>query len=485
MKNFKHIIRWLLLVFCLIWISLSLYHSYKPLPAGISVATPARSVQNVRFLADFTWVDDNDIRQTDQRIFERIFELIAKAERLIVLDMFLYNDFAGDTEALKNDPNLRPLSKQLTTALIQRKTEAPNLRIVLITDPINQLYGGLESSRFKTLREAGIEVVMTDLNRLRDSNAVWSGFWRLCCQWLGNSSNGGWLPNPVGSNKVTLRTWLKLANFKANHRKTLVVDTDQGLVGLVTSGNPHDASSAHGNVALEFMGPSVRDLLATEQAVLNFSDNDIKPLPTSQESNPTSAASPTLQILTEAKIRDRVLQTVNTTQQGDRINLAMFYLTHRDIIHALIDAHKRGADLRILLDPSEDAFGKKKNGIPNRQVALELNKVDIPIRWCDTHGEQCHSKLMLTRRADNSAELLLGSANFTRRNLDNLNLETNVVLVGALDTPAITDATAFFERRWHNAPKQNFSRPYAYYADDSRLRYWRYRLMEFTGLSTF
>ncbi len=485
MKKSKRMIRWLLLVVCLIWISLGLYHSYKPLPPGISVATPALPVENVRFLADYTWVNDNDVRHTDQRIFNRIFELINRAERLIVLDMFLYNDFAGDTAANKNDPNLRPLSEQLTTALIRRKTQVPDLRIVLITDPINHLYGGLESPRFKALREAGIEVVMTDLNRLRDSNPIWSGFWRLCCQWLGNSSDGGWLPNPVGSDKVTLRTWLKLINFKANHRKTLVVDTDQGLLGLITSGNPHDASSAHGNVALEFMGSGVRDLLATEQAVINFSDNHIKPLPTSQKTILTSAASPKLQILTEAKIRDYVIQTLNNTQQGDRIDLAIFYLSHRDIIQALINAHKRGADLRILLDPSEDAFGKKKNGIPNRQVALELHQAGIPIRWCDTHGEQCHSKLMLTRRADNSAELLLGSANFTRRNLDNLNLETNVVLYGDPATPAIQDASAFFELRWYNAPNQNFSRPYEYYADDSRWRYWRYRLMEFTGLSTF
>lgn len=489
MKKFKSIIRWLLLVFCLIWISLGIYHSYKPLPPGISVATPAVPVQNVRFLADYTWVDANDVRHTDQRIFNRIFELINKAERLIVLDMFLYNDFAGDSEATKMDANLRPLSAELTAALIERKAQVTNLRIVLITDPINQLYGGLESERFNALREAGVEVVITDLDRLRDSNPLWSGFWRLCCQWLGNSSNGGWLPNPVGPGKVTLRTWFKLVNFKANHRKTLVADSDQGLVGLVTSGNPHDASSAHGNIALEFMGPSVRDLLATEQAVLNFSDTDIKPLPTNQDFLTTtrspSPTSPTLQILTEAKIRDRVIQTLNKTSQGDHIDLAMFYLSHRGIIKSLIDAHERGADLRILLDPSEDAFGKKKNGIPNRQVALALTKAGIPIRWCDTHGEQCHSKLMLTRPINGPAELLLGSANLTRRNLDDLNLETNVVLVGAPDTPAIKDATAFFNLRWHNAPNQNFSRPYAYYADESRLRYWRYRLMEFTGLSTF
>jgi phosphatidylserine/phosphatidylglycerophosphate/cardiolipin synthase-like enzyme len=485
MKKSKRIVRWLLLVFCLLWIGLGIYHSYKPLPPGISIATPAQPVHNVRFLADYTWVDNNDVRHTDQRIFNRIFELIYQAEDLIVLDMFLFNEFAGDPTALKSDPNLSPLSDELTTLLIRRKGEMNDLRIVLITDPINHLYGGLESPRFQALRDAGVEVVMTDLNRLRDSNPTWSGFWRLCCQWLGNASQGGWLPNPVGPDKVTLRTWLKLVNFKANHRKTLVVDSDQGLVGLVTSGNPHDASSAHGNIALEFMGPSVRDLLTTEQAVLNFSHADLKPLPTNQDSNPPSTASATIQILTEGTIRDRVIQTLNNSKAGDRIDLAMFYLSHRAIIKALIGAHKRGAKLRILLDPSEDAFGKKKNGIPNRQVALELHQEGMAIRWCDTHGEQCHSKLMLTRPASGPAELLLGSANFTRRNLDDLNLETNVVLVGAPDTQAITDAAAFFERRWQNAPNQYFSRPYEYYADDSRWRYWRYRIMEFTGLSTF
>src|SRR5690606_13133828 len=174
MIKFKRIVRWLLLVFCLLWITLSIYHSYKPLPPGISVATPALPVQNVRFLADYTWGDANDVRHTDQRIFNRIFELINKAERLIVLDMFLYNDFAGDSEATKMDANLRPLSAALSAALIERNVQATNLRIVLTTDPINQLYGGLESERFNALREAGVEVVITDLDRLRDSNPLWS-----------------------------------------------------------------------------------------------------------------------------------------------------------------------------------------------------------------------------------------------------------------------------------------------------------------------
>jgi hypothetical protein len=45
--------------------------------------------------------------------------------------------------------------------------------------------------------------------------------------------------------KITLRSYLNLFNFKANHRKTLVVDTAQGWKTLVTSANPHDGSSSN------------------------------------------------------------------------------------------------------------------------------------------------------------------------------------------------------------------------------------------------
>ena len=45
---------------------------------------------------------------------------------------------------------------------------------------------------------------------------------------IGNNPEKGWLPNPFGDEKITLRSYLNLFNFKANHRKTVVVDTDAG-----------------------------------------------------------------------------------------------------------------------------------------------------------------------------------------------------------------------------------------------------------------
>ena len=471
-------LRLALLALLIAWVGMAAWHRYKPLPPGIGMAMPVRAAEAVTFLADYTWVDRDGGRRIDHRIFDRVLARIAAAERLVVLDMFLFNDFAGDADG----PDMRPLSDQVEDALIERRADVPGLRAVLITDPINRLYGGIESERLERLRRAGVEVVVTDLARLRDSNPAWSGFWRLCCRWAGNSADGGWLPNPVGPGDVSLRTWLRLVNFKANHRKTLVADSPEGWVGLVTSGNPHDASSAHGNIALEFTGPAALDLLATEAAVAAFSGAPLDGLPETRPPVPVNGAE--VQVLTEAAIRDAALVAIDAAGAGDRVDLAIFYLSHRGVIRALKRAARRGAEVRVLLDPNRDAFGAEKSGIPNRPVARELVDAGIEVRWCATRGEQCHSKFLQVVGAGR-AELIAGSANFTRRNLDNLNLETNVRLAGPVTYPALASAAAYFERRWTNEGGRIHSRPYADFAEDSLLRYWRYRLMEFSGLSTF
>jgi hypothetical protein len=112
-----------------------------------------------------------------------------------------------------------------------------------------------------------VHVTITQLARLSDSNPLYSSFWRLLAQPFGNAS-GGALPNPFGAGHVGLRSYLALANFKANHRKVVLADTPAGLRALVTSANPHDGSSAHQNVALEFGGQAALDLLDAERAVL-------------------------------------------------------------------------------------------------------------------------------------------------------------------------------------------------------------------------
>lgn len=446
------------------------------LPEGMSYHGQPRPVKNITFLADETYIDASGKRQVEQEIFAEVFTMIGKARRFILVDMFLYNDFQGPVQE-----TTRALSGELTAKLIQQKQQYPDMQIIVISDPINNVYGGLPSKQFARLRAAGIQVVITDLDKLPDSMPFYSAFWRVFIKPFGNSP-GGLLPNPFGDGRVSVRSYLKLLNFKANHRKVVITDQDNDFTGLVTSANPHDGSSAHRNVAVRFNGAAVNDLLETEKAVLAFSGASMPEihLPVRQAKTNT-----TIQVLTEGKIKLEVLRTLHSTQAGDQVDLSMFYLSDRDVVAALKQLHQRKVIIRILLDPNKDAFGLDKNGIPNRQVAYELQQTGIPVRWCDTQGEQCHAKMMIVNYADGSATTFLGSANFTRRNLDDLNLETDVAVRGLQQAAFFSKAQAHFDRMWNNTTDKRFSTGYEKYEDKSLIKQGLYRIMEHTGISTF
>lgn len=444
-----------------------------PLPAGLAVRGDPRPVSGIRFLRDLTYTDRDGVRHTEQEIFDEMLRMIRAARRVVLADLFLFNDFqpAGRAETT------RALCAELTAALIAQKQAVPEIEIIVITDPINTVYGGLHPPHVRQLEAAGIPVVFTRLDRLRDSNPFYSLFWRAVLQRLGNGP-AETVPNPFGPGRVSLRSWLAMFNFKANHRKVLVADD----AALVTSANPHDGSSAHGNIAVRFSGPAVADLLATEQAVLRLSGGPDIPIP---EPAPAPATALSLQVLTERAIKDAALEELAACGPGDAVDLVMFYLSDRDLVRALKQAHARGAKLRVLLDPNKDAFGFKKNGIPNRQTAAELHAAGIAVRWADTHGEQSHAKLLSIRRAGGEQVFIGGSANFTRRNLDNFNLETNVRVRGPADDPFFQDVTAYAGLLWNNDPDRFFSVPYAAYEDRSLLKRGLYRFMEWSGLSSF
>lgn len=461
-------------------VALSGCHSLKAMPEGTSYAGPEQQAHEVTFLADRTWLDQEGQRHVHQEVFDEMFSLIEGARKLIVIDMFLYNDWQGP-----EPETTRALSSELTERLIRAQAAYSDIHIVVITDPVNTLYSGLTSTQFEALSIAGVQVVQTDLNRLRDSNTFYSPLWRLFFKPFGNGK-GRLLPNPIGPGRVSLRTYMKLLNFKANHRKTLIVDQGERLVGFVSSANPHDGSSAHRNTAIRFAGPAVVDLLRSENAVLKMSKLDPVEIPRNAESESLSlAADVTVQVVTEAKIQTAILQSLASTESGDRVDVMMFYLSDRDVIRALIEAHNRGVVTRVMLDPNKDAFGRQKNGVPNRPTARKLKRHGLDLRWCDSHGEQCHAKMILISSQENYATLISGSANFTRRNLDNFNLETDVVLRGPIDATVMEQANNYFDEMWHNRNDRLYSTDYETYRDDSLWHRFLAWFMESSGMSSF
>ncbi|SKC66297.1 phospholipase D family protein [Maledivibacter halophilus] len=451
-----------------------------PIPKEISVQGPIRYDSDIKFLYDLTYMSKihSDKKNYDQAIFSSWLSTINQAEDFIIIDMFLFNDYYDS----KYD--FPQISKKLTNAIIKKKKENPNINILFITDEINNFYGAYESKYIKKLKENGIDVVITNSEVLRDSNPLYSGIWRTLLKWFGTEGKG-WLPSPFGANspKVTLRGYLKLLNFKANHRKVLITDKS----AIVSSANPHDASSYHSNIAFEVSGKILYDLIQTELEIARLSGYKNTNLEEAKISFTNSKKSDTtVQVITEGKIRDNIISSINKTNKNDKITIGMFYLSHRKIIKSIIDAGNRGVIVKIILDPNKDAFGIKKNGIPNRQAAHEIikktnNKVNI--RWYDTHGEQYHAKLIFIEKKNQSI-IIGGSANLTRRNIDNYNLETNLLIKTKPTKKLSKDIKSYFKRIWNNE-NGYYTVNYEDYKSKSFIKTIIYRIQEATGLSTF
>ncbi|HEV7607643.1 MAG TPA: hypothetical protein VGO61_09920, partial [Steroidobacteraceae bacterium] len=258
--------RAVLIALLAVWGSTAYWQTHKALPPGTHIESPWRSATpgSVTFIADVTAADAYGRPVMSQAIFDEVLGVVRSARRFLVLDYFLFNSQRGAATA---DAPVRALSGELRDALVEQRQLHPDLRVLFITDPINDVYGGSPSADLEALRAAGVDVVVTDLNRLRDSNYLYSSLWRLGIQWWASgSASVGWLPNPLDeeSGPVSFSAWARLANFKANHRKVIIGDDGKGgLVGVVASANPHDASSAHSNVAARVAGPALAPLLAS------------------------------------------------------------------------------------------------------------------------------------------------------------------------------------------------------------------------------
>lgn len=345
-KRHKKTIYIILIILIIVPLIVAIYNIFKPLPKGISYNGKVYNISenDIQILYDLTYHKDNKTI-VEQEIFKNVFNLVDNAKKFIVIDMFLFNTDYSDKVKLIN------LSSELKDKLIKKKKENPDIKIYFITDEINNFYGSYESNLIRELKNNNIPVIITDLTKLRDSNPTWSGFWRTYLQWFGTSGNG-WITHPLGNTeyKVTVRSFLKLLNFKANHRKTIIADINDSIESMVMSANPHDASSHHSNIGVLIKGDIWKDLLKTEKAVADFSGSNIDIEESDYETIEKNETRPIqIELLTEKKIKDSLIQEIKNTQKGEAIDIAMFYLSDRDIINELLKASDRGVEIRLIL----------------------------------------------------------------------------------------------------------------------------------------
>ncbi|MDK7354338.1 phospholipase D-like domain-containing protein [Peptoniphilus harei] len=439
-------------------------------PPGTNQSSDFRDA-DCEFLYDLTYLKDGK-RLHEKRIFKREMDLIKNAKDFLMVNFFLFNDEYPNTMTFPNQV------EEMTDLLIAKKKENPAMPILFVTDPINNFYGAYEEDNLKRLRENGIDVVVTDLNKMRDSNALVSGFYRAYLQWFG-TSGGGWIKNffDKDADKVNVRSILKLANFKGNHRKVLISEKE----ALVASANPHDPSAHHSNVAIAFHGKSMEDLIKSESIFFDKLPSVIENFKAEEVTSPYK-----LKVITEGKIYDEISKNIKETKKGDEINLGIFYLSEFRILRELGEASKRGVYVKIIADLNKDAFGLEKNGSPNRPALSELKEdyPDINIRWYQTSGEQFHTKFIYFDFKDKNPLAILGSANYTRRNLDNFNLETNLAVEMEKDSPMAKEMKNYYARIWNNKGG-DYTLPLEDFYEKGFLLRILWKIQEKTGLCTW
>ena len=410
-------------------------------PRGTSVEGPFRDAGTIEYLYDLTFEKGGAVVH-DHHILERELELINSAQKFVLLDMFLFNDAYN-----KNKESYPNIADRVAAALIAKKEEVPDIKIYFITDPYNGFYGSYREKHWDEMETVGIETIVTDLDEMRDSNPLYSGFYRLFFKHF--SFGGLRLPNNVDPSApdITFRALFRLANMKANHRKVLV--TDKGAI--VASANPHDPSGYNSNVGVFIRNSRiVNDIIASERAVAEFSGEELPRFEYEEpEENPSGVR---VRLLTEDKIADGIIGNIKRAGNGDAISIGIFYVSFSKILAELRSAAARGVTIRIVADRNIDAFGMKKDGRPNRDLLSKLVRDTdgaISVRWYVTHGEQYHVKMAFFEFKDEDVAVL-GSGNFTRRNIGGYNMESDIEAVMKKGSPLSAGIRDYYDRIWNN-----------------------------------
>ena len=243
-----------------------------------------------------------------------------------------------------------PVSPELARHLLARKRPRPNLKIVVVTDPGNEAFGGTPASTLASLEEAGVIVARVRLDRLRDSNPLYSGLWRLVFGWWSD-------PFDESPGELTCAAWSRMRNFKADQRQLVVADDGSG--GWTAS----MGSRGGARRGLVLRGSLARAMIASELQIAAWSTEDDRLPLELRRMEGRGVGSIDARFLTEGAIEGALLDALAAAGNGDQICIAVENLSDRRLIAAMSRAAARGAHLQVLL---------ARNPMPNRAVAGEL-----------------------------------------------------------------------------------------------------------------
>ena len=479
----------------------------KTPPEGVDYESPVRDSKNVDFHYDLTYLDKDGNIKYDRKIWDATYEVVDNAKDYLVIEMFLFNDIYN-----KDVDKFPEFAKEYTRRLVKKKMENPNLKVYILSDENNDLYGAFEHPLITEMKNAGIDVIDVDIYKLKDTFPWYSPIWRSVIKPFGNPQGKGWITNFYGPMwpKLTLRNLFRALNVKADHRK-IFLNEDKVVIA---SANIHDPSYFHENVAISADGEITKDILKDLQLVAKFSGGNIDVSSESEAKKPVNIKnfqaskikfkedeslksdlqkqveqieknkgnfvdkgtkefyetgeltknedvlqnddpnnSYKVQFESEAKIGENLDKDIDSLKAGDEVLMGMYFLADRPVIDKLIKAANRGVKVRIIFDRSRDAFGMSTNGLPNKPVSKKLKKKTknkIEIKWYFTNNEQFHTKIMLMKKTDGNVIIHTGSANYIKKNIRGYIMDANLRVLTNKDSKLTKDVYNYFDRLWEN-----------------------------------
>ena len=469
-------------------------------PLGINYESPIRETENAEFHYDLTYLDKDGNIQYDRNLWDATLKVVDNAKDYLVIEMFLFNDLYN-----KDKEHFPEFAKEYTEKLIKKQKENPNLKVYVLADENNNFYGAFEHPFITSMKNAGINVIIVDIFKLKDTFPWYSPFWRTFIKPMGNPQNKGWITNFYGDMwpKLTIRNLLRALNVKADHKKVFLNEKEV----VVSSANIHDPSYFHENIAIYTDGPIVKDVLHNLQLVAKFSDSEInvdgsdrrmenimnsgsndktetdektlnsenqkennvkqinneeneqnvkeKTSINSEKNSITDTEGHTykIQYLTEGAIGKHLDEDIDSLKAGDELLMGMYFLADKGVIDRLIKAANRGVKIRIIFDRSRDAFGMSTNGLPNKPVSKKLKKKTkgkIEIKWYFTNNEQYHTKITLMKKTDGNVIINAGSANLIKKNIRGYIMDANFRILTTQDSKISKDIYEYFDRLWEN-----------------------------------
>ena len=472
----------------------------KTPPLGINYESPIRETENAEFHYDLTYLDKDGNIQYDRNLWDATYKVIDNAKDYLIVEMFLFNDLYN-----KDKEHFPEFAKEYTERLVKKQKENPNLKVYILADENNNFYGAFEHPFITSMKNAGINVIIVDIFKLKDTFPWYSPFWRTFIKPMGNPQNKGWITNFYGDMwpKLTIRNLLRALNVKADHKKVFLNEKEV----VVSSANIHDPSYFHENIAIYTDGPIVKDVLHNLQLVAKFSDSEInvdgsdrrmenimnsgsndktetdektlnsenqkennvkqinneeneqnvkeKTSINSEKNSITDTEGHTykIQYLTEGAIGKHLDEDIDSLKVGDELLMGMYFLADKGVIDRLIKASNRGVKIRIIFDRSRDAFGMSTNGLPNKPVSKKLKKKTkgkIEIKWYFTNNEQYHTKITLMKKTDGNVIINAGSANLIKKNIRGYIMDANFRILTTQNSKISKDIYEYFDRLWEN-----------------------------------